>query len=433
MSTGADVVAHLLRRAGFGAEEPDLVAFCALDLAEGIDRLFDRSAEPPDVMPATLLDPNENHWTQWALCVQEWLERMAVTPTPLVEKMTMFWHGHFVSGIDKVGSMGAMWQQIATYRRLCFGNLKDLARAMAVEPAMLRYLDNDVSRAGTPNLNFARELFELFLLGVGNYTEHDIAESARAWTGHTIDAATGAYTFRADWHDDGDKTIFGVTRNFDGTDVIDLVFSLPATRRACARFIVGELWAYLAHPSPPAALIDELAGVFLDADFEIVPLLRAIFLHPAFLADHARDGLVRSPVEWCVALRRATGVPFAESHPEWWLGAMGQLPYSPPDVSGWRSNEYWLSTTAAAARADYAAHVAWKARGAGTLMETLGMTAPAAVEVALERFGVSGASTVTKNAIGTWLVAQRSVPWTGWNQVQGIMVLAALSPEMQLA
>lgn len=433
MSTPRDVAAHLLRRSGFGPLDDELDRACALDLPELVTALFDRRFEPPSVKPVAMLDPGESAWNRWAYAVQDWLERMATTPVPLVEKMALFWHGHFVSGLDKVGSMDAMWHQIDTYRRLGLGNLRTLAQAMAVEPAMLRYLDNDVSIAGAPNLNFARELFELFLLGTGHYTEVDIAESARAWTGHTIDRQTGEYTFDADRHDAGTKTIFGVTRAFDGPDVIDLVFTLPETRRACARFVAGKLWAHFASPHTVDAAIDELTTSFLAHDFELQPLLQTIFHHPAFHDPATRDGLVRSPIDWCVALRRSTGVPFAETHPEWWLPAMGQTPFNPPNVAGWKDNGYWLSTTASAARADYAAHVAWKARGAGVLVESVGLASADAVDAALRRFGVRDASNVTRRAIDSWLLAQRAVPWTDWVQVQGLMVLTALAPEMQLA
>jgi uncharacterized protein (DUF1800 family) len=357
---------------------------------------------------------------------------MATTPAPLVEKMALFWHGHFVSGNDKVNDMAALWHQVATYRAHAFGPLRPLAQAMAVDPAMLTYLDNRLNNAGAPNRNFARELFELFLLGVGNYTEADVLASARAWTGHTVDPATGQHQFRPDRHDAATKTLFGVTAAFDGPDVIDLVFDHPVVRVTCARFLARKLFAFFAHPAPDEPVVAELAAVLLANDFDIAALLRALFLHPAFHDPAARHGLVRTPVEWCVALLRATGLSAADTHPEWLLGRMGQAPFVPPNVAGWGANEYWLTTAAASARADHAAFVAWKVREAGLLDVVASLPAADAVALVLGRFGVPDAGPATRDALVSWLVAQRAVPWSGWMDPHGLTVLAALSPEMQM-
>lgn len=433
MPTAPDVVAHLYRRAGFGATPDQLVDLARLDLVDLVDGLLDRSHEPALPEPPVLTDPAANGWDQWAMSVQAWLQHMATTPSPLVEKMTLFCHGHFVSGNDKVNDMAALWRQLATYRTHALADLRTLAHAMAVDPAMLTYLDNRLNVAGAPNLNFARELFELFLLGVGRYSEDDVFASARAWTGHTIDPTTGTHLFRPDRHDAAPKTLFGRTAAFDGPDVIDLVLDHPDLRVTCARFLTRKLFAFFAHPSPDEAVVVELADVLLAHDFHLTPALRALFLHPAFYAPAARQGLVRTPIEWCVALLRATGLAAADTHPEWLLGQMGQAPFVPPNVAGWGANQYWLTTASAAARADHAAYVAWKVREAG-LLDTVTSLAPGdAVAMVLARFGIADAGPATQDALVSWLVAQRAVPWSGWMDAHGLVVLAALSPEMQLA
>lgn len=433
MPAGAEAVAHLHRRAGFGATADEVAARAGLELVDVVDELLDRTPERPLPEPAALTDPAAGGWDRWALAVQAWLQHMATTPTPLVEKMTLFWHGHFVSGNDKVNDMAALWRQVATYRAHAFGPLRPLAQAMAVDPAMLTYLDNRSNVAGAPNLNFARELFELFLLGVGHYTEADVAASARAWTGHTVDPTTGAHRFRPEWHDAGPKTIFGRTAAYDGPDVIDLVFDHPVTRLACARFLARKLWVFFAGPRPSDALVDELAAVLAGHDFDVAALLRALFLHPAFHTPEVRAARVRTPIEWCVALLRATGLTAAETHPEWFLGRMGQSPFVPPSVAGWGGNEAWLATSAAAARAEHATFVGWKVREAGVLGAVTSMAVPDAVTAALARFGAADAGPVTRDALSSWLVAQRAVPWTGWLEPEGLTVLAALAPEVQLA
>ena len=432
MPTAPEVVAHLYRRAGFGANAAQIAALAPLDLAAIVDGLLDRTANPADPTPAILSDPNADGWQRWALSTQAWLDRMATSPTPLVEKMALFWHGHFVSGDDKINDMAAMWAQVGLYRAQGMADVRTLAKAMAVTPAMLRYLDNASNVVGAPNQNFARELLELFLLGVGHYTEDDIAAAARAWTGHTVTDA-GAYVFVSADHDGDPKTFLGTTGNLNGPDTIDVILDHPTLRVVCARFLVRNLWTYFAHPQPPIDVEVDLAAVLVTNGFAITPLLRALFLRPEFYLPAALDGLVRSPIGWCVALMRATGLPAAELHPEWWLDGMGQRPFVPPNVAGWKANAYWISTNTALNRADHARYLAWKASEAGVLATTPVLGVAAAVDAALVRFGVDRVSVATRSALTAWLTAQRAVPFTGWLEPQNLMALVALCPEMQLA
>jgi uncharacterized protein (DUF1800 family) len=434
MAASPSDLQHLLRRAGFGATPAQLASFAGLELSAVVDALL-AAVSPPDPPPVEIDNAAVSDFEQWIAATHWWIDRMATTAAPLVEKMTLFWHGHFVSGSDKVGDMGVMWRQLSLYRNGALGNFRTLAQAMALDPAMLRYLDNDRNVKGAPNENFARELMELFLLGadLGNYTQDDVIASARAWTGYGLKPDTWQYQFDPNEHDGGSKTFLGVTANLDGPGIINTIFDHPDKGPIMARFIARKLWEFFAHPSPPPSVITALATELRSNNYELKPLLRALFLRPEFYLPAAKQGLVRSPIEWVVALMKATGLDAATVHPEWFIAAMGQQPYSPPNVAGWKSNAYWISATTANARADCASFVSYKASEAGFL-GTTGSLAPAtAVDNALAAFNIDRPTAGTRNALIAWLTSQRAVPYTAWLEQKNLIVLVALSPEMQLA
>ena len=424
-------LAHLLRRAGFGATPAELAAFVGMDLAAVVDVLLDDSRNPADPRPAVVGDGTTSGYEQWVASVQWWFDRMATTPTPLVEKMTLFWHGHFVSEIDKVDSMAVMWDQVSLYRHGALGSFPALAKATAVNPAMLRYLDNDRNTKGAPNQNFARELMELFLLGVGNYTEDDVVAASRAWTGHGLVRGTWQYVFDPAKHDPGAKTFFGITQNFDGPDIIDTIFTVKGG--VVARFLATKLWEFFAHPAPPPGVVDALAAAFVGGGFAMKPLLRALFLRPEFYAPAATRGLVRSPVEWVVALMKATGMQAAEMHPEWWIADIGQRLYDPPNVAGWKSNAYWVSATTAAARAQLTGYLSWRASTDGLLGDSASLDVGVAVDRAIATFGLNRMTARDRQVVVDWLTAQRRIRWTGWVEPGHLIALMAMCPEIQLA
>jgi uncharacterized protein (DUF1800 family) len=434
MAASPSDLQHLLRRAGFGATPAQLAAFAGLELPAVVDGLL-AAVSPPDPPPAAIDDPAVSGYEQWVAATQWWLNRMVTTPAPLVEKMTLFWHGHFVSDVDKVGDMGAMWRQLSLYRHGALGNFRTLTQAMAIDPAMLRYLDNDRNVKGAPNQNFARELMELFLLGAdpGNYTQDDVIASARAWTGYGLRPNTWQYQFDANEHDGGSKLFLGVTTNLDGPGVIDTIFDHADRGPIMARFIARKLWEFFAHPIPPPGVVTALATELRSNNYELKPLLRALFLRPEFYLPAAKQGLVRSPIEWVVALLKATGLDAATANPEWYVENMGQQPYSPPNVAGWKSNAYWISATAASARADWASYVAYKASVAGFLGTTASLAPAAAIDNAFAAFNIDRPTPGTRNALIAWLTDQRTVLYTGGLEPRNLILLMALSPEMQLA
>ncbi|MCU0309719.1 MAG: DUF1800 domain-containing protein [Acidimicrobiales bacterium] len=431
MPTPAADVAHLLRRAGFGGTPARIAELGALDRVDLVDAVLSTTGAPADDPPAAIADPAVDQYPKWVAATQWWLDRMATSPTPIVEKMTLFWHGHFVSGQGKVFDMDWMVRQNRLYRSLALGSFPTLTQKMAIEPAMLDYLDNRRNRAGQPNQNFARELMELFTIGVGNYTEADVDAAAKAWTGHRINDTTRQYELYAPWHDTTQKTFMGVTKNWDGPDIIDHLLTNATTRALAARFVARKLWLFLVGPEPSSATLTTIATAFAS-QLDIRALLRAIFLHDDFWTTTARQGLVRSPIEFAVGVMRATGLAGVDANPQWWLGSMGQEPFDPPNVSGWRTNGYWISTSAASARAGFVRYVTWRARDRGVLASTLSATPTVAVQQAFDTFAVDRASARTRSVLEAWVSAQRSAGQS-WAVQPNLLTLVPLTPEFQLA
>ncbi|WP_227010601.1 DUF1800 domain-containing protein [Pelagibius marinus] len=269
-----------------------------------------------------------------------WLREMLETPTPITEVMTLFWHSHFTSSLEKVKAPALLYRQNVLLRRHALGNFAELLRAVARDPAMLIYLDNARSRRQAPNENFARELMELFTLGEGHYTEADLKEAARAFTGWSLDPDSGEFTFRPRWHDGGEKRILGRRGAFDGDDVVGLLLARPET----AELIVTKLWRAFISETPDPAEVRRLAAVFRDAGYEIKPLLAALFTSEAFWAEENRGRLVKSPVDFVVGSLRLFDLPVREDRDlAWMVRRLGQDLFDPPDVKGWPGGTHWIT------------------------------------------------------------------------------------------
>jgi uncharacterized protein (DUF1800 family) len=429
-------IAYLLRRAGFGGTAAQIAAFGSDDWPTIVDQLLDFTAAPADTEPAFLTDDSLGDWEKEFQLQAWWMDRMATTTTPLQEKLTLFWHGHFATANNKVFNARQMYVQNSLFRSLAAGNFRDLVQQTALQPAMLVWLDNGQNTKHSPNENFARELMELFTLGVNEYSQDDVVSSARAWTGHnTLDGDSSQYSFYPQRHDAGLKTFMGVTQNWDGPDIVNFILRDDSLHKAiAARFIATKMWEFFAYPDPDYATVTTLANAFLGADLSITALVRAIFNHPAFLSDAARQGLVRSPVEWVVACMRAVGLSAADANPQWWMSDMGQQLFEPPNVSGWRPNEYWLTTSRLWARANWTRYIIWQNNVGDTLQSIVGMTVAAAVQHAFDGLGVDSPSAHTRSALESWLTAERADhnTWTNWSFIN-LLTLVMLSPEMNLA
>ncbi len=346
---GPEAVGHLLRRAGFGQS------------AESAERLAGRSFE--DVLEELLADlegqavpdpPGFDAYEPGAI-QQLWLERMLAGRAPLVEKLAFFWHGHFATSDVKVRDPQLMWNQYQLFRRLGAGSFRELLLGVSRDVAMIRWLDGNANRARHPNENYARELQELFTLGRGAYSEADIREVARAFSGWG--SSFHEFVFQAQFHDDGTKTIHGQTGPFDGEDVVGLLVDLPA----CHSFIAGKLLRFFSHPEPLPEQVEALAEVFRARDFDIAATLRALFLAPAFLQRSSWRSLVKTPVEFAVGALRAAGF---STLPRWTHGSidlMGQILFRPPSVKGWPEGASWLSSAGVVERLRFAQRLAERA------------------------------------------------------------------------
>jgi uncharacterized protein (DUF1800 family) len=425
--------AHLLRRAGFGGTSADIELLTPLSRAEAVERLLDVSAATP-VGPAPPRTNDDLKYEQFVNLWNDWYQRMATTPAPLVEKMSLFWHNHFTTSLEKTYDPPFIHAQHELYWTNALGNFRTFAQAMAIEPAMLDYLDNRWSNKYGPNQNFARELMELFVLGVGNYSEDDVQAAAQAWTGHSINDEETAYLFRADWHDDSDKTFFGETKNWDGPDIIDKIFD--SKPEVVAAFVTRKLWSFFAFPNPPRAIVDELSSTFRSNDWSIAAVVRTILNHDQFYSDAAKQGLVRTPAEYLAVAIRGLGGNAAALRPEWYQDALGQTLYNPPDVSGWKQNRYWISSATAGGKAEFARSAHWLLEQAGIanpVAQFKDLEPAEAVAKTLALFSVDIRSDAHRTAMVDWLTEVKSLPDEEWTIVPFLTTLALMLPELQLA
>jgi uncharacterized protein (DUF1800 family) len=336
-----DPIAHLYRRAGFGPSRLDLIEGRKRGHETTRDALL-ASVNEPDTTE-DLIEPYTRDYSfseiddvrNW------WYLRMVHSPSPLREKMTLFWHGHFATAVSKVEKADLMRKQNQLFRRKGFGSFRDLLLDISRDPAMLIWLDSNSNKKGNPNENYARELMELFSIGIGQYTERDVREAARAFTGWFTDGG-GRFFFSAKDHDNGSKSLptFSLTGNLNGTDVVDMLAVHPQT----ARFISRKLFYFFVHDHPSDAEIDALAKVYLDSGTNIGAVVTAIFKSPSFLSKDAYLALVKSPAEFIVGAIKALPGQFA---PKGMLPAfrlMGQDLFEPPSVKGWAGGLDWVST-----------------------------------------------------------------------------------------
>jgi uncharacterized protein (DUF1800 family) len=357
---------HLLNRAGFGLTHERAAQLAALSPEEAVAWLVEYERQPGgDTPPEFLVDPisrkemlrqyeaegldKEQIRKRIQDMQQEerqateklkswWLDRMYVTQRPLEEKMTLLWHGHFAVSSQKVKSSWVTYDMNRLLRKHATGNFKALTTAVGQCPAMLDYLDNRKSTKNEPNENWARELMELFTLGQGQYTEDDIKASARAFTGWTCTHKEFVYEPRK--HDFSQKTFMGRSGDFDGWQIIDIIFEQPAL----ASFISKKLWAHFAYESPEPEIVEELARAFRESSFELKPLLKTMFLSKAFYSEKAIGTQIKSPVQFLLQLCSDMGL---EGPPDRAAAQscrlLGQDLFYPPNVKGWDGNRAWIN------------------------------------------------------------------------------------------
>ena len=274
--------------------------------------------------------------------LQTWiLDRALKTRRPLQEKLVLFWHGHFATGNEKIYDYRKMMGQFSMLRDHANGNLRDLLIGIGKDPAMLVYLDNRQNVKDHPNENFAREILELFSLGVGNYTEKDIKEAARAFTGWSLDDHGVRFQNRPALHDEGQKTFLGKTGNFTGEDIVDIVLQQPA----CPHFISRKLYRFFVRDNFSRDFEDKLAATLVEDKFEMAPFLETIFLSKDFYSPAAYGKQIKSPVQLVISTYRKLGVQDAPTYPAFnqLTGQLGQTIFYPPNVKGWDGGKTWIN------------------------------------------------------------------------------------------
>ena len=367
---GFEEARHLLARTGFGSTDAEIRSYAVLTREQGVNLVLrdvrtEAITTPPAFTlettalrypPADKVTPEERRAFQQQLIRQGlelrawWMHEMLVTPSPITERMTLFWHNHFVSSQQKVRFSRLMYQQNATLRAHALGSFADLLHAASKDPAMLIYLDTAQSRKGQPNENFAREVMELFTLGEGNYSEADIKEAARAFTGWSLDRDTGRYLFRPAIHDYGTKTVLGKSGRFDGDAVLDVILERPQT----AQFITAKLWREFVSADPDPREVDRIAKAFRNRNYDIKLALRFLLLTDAFWDTANRGTMVKSPVELVVGTLRQLDVAPSGATPFVVVAAgMGQNLFSPPNVKGWPGGEHWINSNTLLARKQF--------------------------------------------------------------------------------
>jgi uncharacterized protein (DUF1800 family) len=366
---GSEDARHLLNRTGFGAPPREVAEFARLTREQAVDRLLaSRRTEPFNAPPVVeFVSPlrvrNASEEEKKILIRAEaqkvvglrawWLQEMVSAPTPadaLRERMTLFWHNHFVSSQQKVKSASLLLRQNLLLRRHALGNFGELLHAVGKDPAMIIYLDSATNRKGSPNENFAREVMELFTLGEGHYSEQDIKEAARAFTGWSVEPESGEFKWRAPAHDTGVKRVLGVEGDFDGDAVLDILLRQPAA----AEFIAGKLWREFVSPQPDARAVQRVAANFRDSGYEMKAALRALLLSPQFWARENRATLVKSPADLVVGSVRTLDIRVSDALPlAFTLRNLGQDLFAPPNVKGWPGGEAWINSTTLLARKSF--------------------------------------------------------------------------------
>lgn len=359
--------AHLLNRAGFGGPPSEIEKLVKLGLPASVSWLVDYEQTPDNTSDPVWAKPDperqqrfialRNATEEQRKMLQReeqqrqreqtielrgwWLQRMAKGLRPLQEKLTLFWHGHFATSVEKVREAYFMWRQNELFRRLAMGNWLELLIEAGKDPAMLVWLDQAQSRKDHPNENFAREVMELFALGEGHYTEKDITEAARALTGWGLDRQAEKFVYRAGAHDEGTKTVLGRTGNLDAEDVLEQIVAQPQA----ALHITAKLWNFFAGEFPAPSLNQALADLFRKSRNTFKPVLSAMFLSEEFYEASLIRNQVKSPVQWLVNSARVLECelppPLACAAV---LRTLGQDLFAPPNVKGWDGGLAWITT-----------------------------------------------------------------------------------------
>jgi uncharacterized protein (DUF1800 family) len=361
--------------------------------------------------------------------VRLWLTRMIYTARPLEERMTFFWHDHFATSIEKIGESTLMRNQNDLFRKYALGSFRALCSEVARDPAMLFWLDNYLSVKEHANENFGRELLELFTLGRGNYTETDVQSAARSFTGWTLDLTTYPVVFKYDdsIHDHTSKTFLGFTGDLDGNDIIRIICS----QEQHGRFMAAKLFSFFAYDDPEPEVVDRFARIYLDGSNDVRATVRAILLSPEMYSSRAIWTKVKSPLDHVIGACRMLEVQDEITTSRLELSRQGQIPYGPPDVSGWPSGMTWITTTSLLSRMNLA-----KATAADFDPAVFDSPSAAAqiVDAYLRRLGPLQVDPASREEMINYLAPTGSLPAgsTLTVRLQGLAQIILSLPEWQL-
>jgi uncharacterized protein (DUF1800 family) len=450
-----EAAAHLMRRAGFGGTPVEIDSLFARGLEGAVSFLVDYDPIGLSAYEANLAAKGYN--LRRVSGLQQWfMDRMAFSPRPLEEKMTYFWNLHWTSGIAKVRGETLLYNQNQTERQRAMGRFDDLVVAISQDPAMLVWLDNATNRVGRPNENYARELMELFCLGIGHYTEDDVREVARALTGWGVanynretDYNAATFVNRPQFHDNGSKTILGRTGNFDGYAAIDVILNhTDAQGSVSGRFIGVKLWSFFAGTYATPHIVDVLQATYVASGHSIREVVRAILLEPEFYEPHSMKTWVRSPVEYTVAAVRMLEGESDFSSAANALAGMGQVLFNPADAKGWDWGASWMNTGSLFARVSLANTLSTNRGASGTRFDPGAIlaghdtsTAEGVVDALAARLNVEDVSGQIRGAWidyvkadddgspGTWTNTPDAVD----KKVRGLVHVMLTSPAFHLA
>ena len=371
------LMAHLLRRAGFGASRTELEEYMAMGYEGAVDALLNPA--DPGNMPDDLIrryHVEQSELRDLAGSAAYWMYRMISTTCPMEEKIALFWHGLFATGYAKLNQARSLLNQVEMFRRSGLGSFENLLVELSKDPAMIVWLDNNENHGSAINENYGRELLELFSMGIGNYTEDDIKECSRAFTGWTLGNAeymavraskdsiwpygriAWHFDYRDEDHDDGEKTFLGETGKFNGEDIISII----AKQESTARFVATRLFQFFAADEVTEAgekAIKEMIATYFSSGYQIRDMLRTLFHTEYFRSDEARFSRVKGPVEMVVGAIRMSG-----NYQNPALGIekvsdtmlyMGQGLLQPPTVEGWHEGSEWIDSGALVERVNFAA------------------------------------------------------------------------------
>ena len=480
------LMAHLMRRAGFGAKRDELDGYAAQGYEATVEELLGS-----DGLPAIGDDLIRRYHPEQSALMAEyspgtyWLYRMVNTDAPLQEKMALFWHGIFATGYAKITQGKVLMDQIRMFRRHGMGSFKTLLIELSRDPAMIVWLDNHENHKGAINENYGRELLELFSLGVGNYSEQDIKECARSFTGWTVantdymaarahrdsiwpyGRIAWHFEYRPEDHDDGEKVFLGQRGRFNGEDIIDIICRQPAT----ARFISRHMYSFFVADEPPVPqwpyepprdpeAIDLLSNTYFESGYDIRSMLRVLLNSEFFRSETSRYAKVKSPTELVAGVLRLTS-DFRKDRPEilatptdnrpeilqrsmqmiW----MGQWLINPPSVEGWHTGTDWIDTGTLVERVNFASQELGNVDRPGVRAMVENITADGRdvispeglVDACLDQMGAISVSQETRRALlkfasaGGDLHLAPDMDEEARQRVVGMFQVAAASPEFQ--